>query len=54
MHRLAEPSTWAGIGIMFQVLKGFMPAHTQMYADALSAAAGALAASLSEKHPVGQ
>jgi hypothetical protein len=49
MKRIAEPSTWAGIAAMFQVLKGFLPAHSQVYADALTIAAGALAGALPER-----
>ncbi|MFL6675889.1 MAG: hypothetical protein ACJ8LG_21680 [Massilia sp.] len=49
MKRLAEPSTWAGIAALFQVLKGFLPVHNQIYADGLSAAAAALAYKLPER-----
>lgn len=49
MKRIAEPSTWAGIAALFQVLKGFLPAHNQVYADALTVAAGALAGALPER-----
>ena len=48
LKRLCEPSTWAGIAAMFQVLKGFLPVGNQIYADGLSAAAAALAGALPE------
>jgi hypothetical protein len=54
MKRLAEPSTWAGIAALFQVLKGFLPVHNQIYADALTVAAGSLAGALPERAKVAQ
>jgi hypothetical protein len=49
MNRFVEPSTWAGIAALFQVLKGFLPAHNQIYADGLTAAAAGLAGVLPER-----
>ncbi|HYD63331.1 MAG TPA: hypothetical protein VEC35_23445 [Noviherbaspirillum sp.] len=46
--RIKEPSTWAGIAAIFQVLKVFLPQHT-VFADALTAGAGAIAMALPEK-----
>lgn len=48
LQRLKEPSTWAALGILFQVLKGFLPATAHVYADAISAGAGSIAAALPE------
>jgi hypothetical protein len=53
MNRFAEPSTWAGIAALFQVLKAFLPAHNQPYADALTAAAASIAVKLPERAQVG-
>jgi hypothetical protein len=47
MDRLKEPSTWAGIGVIFQVLKAFFPQYA-FFADALSAGAGSIAVALKE------
>ncbi|MBN9357544.1 MULTISPECIES: hypothetical protein [Pseudomonadota] len=47
MDRIKEPSTWAGLGILAQVLKGFFPAYA-LALDGVSAAAGALAGVLTE------
>ncbi|MGB9109649.1 MAG: hypothetical protein WCC39_13270 [Telluria sp.] len=49
MKRFAEPSTWAGIAVLFQCIKAVLPGHNQVYADALSAAAAALAGALPER-----
>jgi len=49
MRRFAEPSTWAGIGILFQVLKAFIPPSAHIFADALSAGAAGIAGVLPEK-----
>ncbi|QGZ37775.1 hypothetical protein IP92_02945 [Pseudoduganella flava] len=54
MNRFTEPSTWAGIAAVFQVLKSFLPAHNHMYADALTAAAAALAGALPERTKAAQ
>jgi len=48
-QRIKEPSTWAGLGVLFQVLKAFLPPSAHIYADALSAGAGAIAGVLPEK-----
>lgn len=48
MDRIKEPSTWAGLGLFFQVLKAFFPQHA-MYADALTGGAAAVAAALPER-----
>lgn len=47
MNRFTEPSTWAGLGVLAQVLKGFFPAYALLL-DGASAAAGALAGVLTE------
>lgn len=49
MKRLAEPSTWAGLAAIFQVLKSFLPVHNQIYADALTVGFGAIAGALPER-----
>ncbi len=43
MNRLKEASTWAGLGVMFQVFKAFVPPQYSMVLDTLSAVAGAVA-----------
>ncbi len=48
MNRLTQPSTWAGVGVLAQVIKGLSPTYGILF-DAISAAAGALAAGLNEK-----
>lgn len=48
LKRFGEPSTWAGIAAIFQVLKSFLPVHNQVYADALTLGAGAIAGALPE------
>ncbi|WP_158522521.1 hypothetical protein [Herbaspirillum robiniae] len=53
MDRLKEPSTWAGLGILAQVLKGFFPAYA-LVLDGASAAAGALAGVMTENKPKAQ
>lgn len=52
MKRISEPSTWSAIAVLFQVLKAFLPAHNQGYADALSAGAAAIAVKLPERGKV--
>jgi hypothetical protein len=49
MRRLIEPSTWAGVGVLLQVVKPMLPVVYQPLADALTAAAGTAAAALTEK-----
>lgn len=48
MNRISQPSTWAGIAALFQVIKSFFPQYA-VYADAISTAAGGLAIGLNEK-----
>lgn len=47
MKRVTEPSTWAGIAALAQLLKAFFPAHA-IVIDAVTAAAGAAAVTLTE------
>ena len=49
MDRFKEPSTWAGFGILSQVLKSFMPPQWHILLDGISAATGSIAAALPEK-----
>lgn len=51
MRRLKEPSTWAGIAVFFQLIKGFVPAQYGQVADAASALGASLAAVLPERAP---
>lgn len=48
MHRLKEPSTWAGFGIVLQAAKTIKPEYAPVF-DCLSFLAGSLAAAVSEK-----
>lgn len=48
MDRIKEPSTWAGLAALFQVLGAFLPPTSQIYAQALSAGAAAIAVKLPE------
>jgi hypothetical protein len=43
MKRLKEPSTWAGFGVLFQVLKAFVPPQYGIVLDGLSGVAAAVA-----------
>jgi hypothetical protein len=49
MNRLKEPSTWAGLAAVAQMLKGFVPPQYHVLLDATTAATGALAAGLPER-----
>lgn len=48
MHRLKEPSTWAGFGIVFQALKAIKPEYAPVF-DGLSFLAGTVAAAVTER-----
>lgn len=52
MQRLKEGSTWAAFGILFQVLKAFLPPSAHVYADALSAGTAAIAGALPDQGAV--
>lgn len=49
MKRLTEASTWAGFGIMAQVLANLVPGQYSIYLHGASAVAGALAGVIAEK-----
>lgn len=49
MKRLTEASTWAGIGVMAQVLASLAPGQYGFYMHGLSAVAAALAGVIAEK-----
>lgn len=49
MSRLKEPSTWAGIAAIFQMMKAFLPPQYQIVMDGGTAVAGALAGVIAEK-----
>jgi hypothetical protein len=49
MKRLKEASTWAGLGILFQVAKAFVPPQYHIVLDGLSGVAGAVAGVVPEK-----
>lgn len=49
MYRFKEASTWAGIGVLAQMIKSFVPVQYQIMFDGASAVAGALAGVISEK-----
>lgn len=48
MNRFFQPSTWAGLAAIFQVVKTFFPQYAA-YVDVLTTAAGGLAVALNEK-----
>lgn len=48
MNRFKEPSTWAGLAALAQVLSAFVPPQWAWVAHALTAAAGSAAVSLRE------
>ncbi|MFZ6639202.1 hypothetical protein ACO0LL_05630 [Undibacterium sp. TC4M20W] len=49
MKRFTEASTWAGLGVMAQVLANFLPAQYAIYLHGASAVSGALAGVIAEK-----
>ncbi len=49
VDRFKEGSTWAGFAALFQVLKTFLSPNVWLAVDALTAAAGAIAAALPDK-----
>ncbi|MFZ4878433.1 hypothetical protein ACL9RI_25385 [Janthinobacterium sp. Mn2066] len=49
MNRLKEASTWAGLGVLFQVAKAFLPPQYHICVDGASAVAGALAGVIRDK-----
>jgi hypothetical protein len=50
MDRLKQPSTWAGIAALAQVLKAFFPTWTPII-DGVTTLAGGAAVMLNEKGP---
>lgn len=52
MNRLKQPSTFAGMGLLFQMLGVVFPAYTPIL-QGLTAAAGGLAVILNEQKPGG-
>jgi hypothetical protein len=48
MNRFKEPSTWAGIAALLQVVSTFLPPQYAWIAHALTAGAGSAAVSLRE------
>lgn len=48
MHRLKEPSTWAGFGVIAQAAKALFPTYAPVF-DAVTFVAGSVAAAVSEK-----
>lgn len=49
MKRFTEPSTWAGVAALLQVLSAFLPPQYQPIVTAITAAAGAGAVALREQ-----
>jgi hypothetical protein len=52
MKRIKEPSTWAGLAVLFQLAKAFVPPQYQFVVDTASAAAASLGVGLTEKPAV--
>lgn len=50
MNRLTQPSTWAGIAALAQLLKAFFPVYAGVI-DGVTAAAGSAAVLMNEKGP---
>jgi hypothetical protein len=48
MKRLKEPSTWAGLGVLFQAAKGFVPVQYHVVLDSGSGGCAWLAVRLRE------
>jgi hypothetical protein len=48
LKRAKEASTWAGVGVLLQVAKAFVPAPYHLLIDAASAAVGTLAMAVPE------
>lgn len=48
MNRLKEPSTWAALGIIFQVAKSAVPPQYHALADCLSVSLATLAGATPE------
>lgn len=49
MKRLKEPSTWAGLGVLCQAAKGFVPPQWHIVLDGGSGACAWLAVRLRER-----
>lgn len=49
MNRITEPSTWAGIAMLAQMAKAFIPPHWHLVADGLSTVASGAAVAMGEK-----
>ncbi|WP_373987002.1 hypothetical protein [Duganella sp. BuS-21] len=52
MKRLKEASTWAGLGVLFQVAKVLVPPQYHVVLDGLSGLAGAVAGIVPETSAV--
>lgn len=48
MNRIYEPSTWAGLAVMFQAMKAFLPAYVELI-DVGTVAAGSMAVVMRER-----
>jgi hypothetical protein len=51
MQRLTQGSTWAGFGVLFQVLKGFVPPQYTIFMDGATAVAGTIAGLINDHKP---
>lgn len=49
MKRFKEPSTWAGLGMLFQMLKVVVPPQYHTIIDGVTTVAGSVAVAMSEK-----
>jgi hypothetical protein len=49
MDRFFEPSTWAGLGVLFQTFKAFVPPSAHIWVDGATAVAGTLAGVMRER-----
>lgn len=49
MNRFTQPSTWAGLAAMAQVLAAFLPPQYAWIAHAITAGAGSAAVGINER-----
>jgi hypothetical protein len=49
MNRFKEPSTWAGLAALFQLVRAFVPPQYQVVVDGATAVAGTLAGFIAER-----
>ena len=48
MNRIKQPSTWAGLAVLFQLAKAFVPPQYHVVIDSFSGAAASLGVAINE------